>query len=104
MSRSLRVDCGQGNPPDIFTSESVNALHKHKMDYKRNQLPVFISKVHEVVIEQQREVIGRGKYQLHEQCNYLKISEHRLFTMNFDKQKKHLSRLQSVCLSDTVDR
>ena len=71
MSKSLRTECGLGIPPDIFTtnvSESVNTVLKHKLDYKENELPVFISKVREVIQEQQREVeravIGREKYQL----------------------------------------
>ena len=69
MSRSLRIECGLGNPPSIFTtnaSESINAVLKHKVDYKRNELPVFISKMMEVIQERQREVeravIGRGKF------------------------------------------
>ena len=38
MLRSVRQECGLGNPPDIFTtnqSESINAVLKHKMDYKK---------------------------------------------------------------------
>ena len=57
MLHPIREDCGFGNPPDIFTTnpnESVNALLKHKVDYKRSELPVFIAKVKELVAEQQR--------------------------------------------------
>ena len=52
MSKSLRMECGLGNSPDIFTtnaSESINAILKHKVNYKRNELPVFNSKVKELV-------------------------------------------------------
>ena len=55
----IRVECGLGCPPDIFTtnvSESVNALLKRKLDYKQSELPEFITKVREVIAEQQREV------------------------------------------------
>ena len=34
-------------------SESVNAISKRKVDYKKNELPVFIDKVKELVKEQQ---------------------------------------------------
>ncbi len=34
MIRSVREECGLGNPPDIFTSESINAVLKHKVDSK----------------------------------------------------------------------
>jgi len=56
MLRSVREECGLGCPPDIFTtnaSESVNAILKRKVDYKKNELPVFIDKVKELVKEQQ---------------------------------------------------
>ena len=53
---TVREECGLGNPPDVFTtnpSESMNALLKHKVDYKRSELPQFIQKVKELVMEQQ---------------------------------------------------
>ena len=110
MSRSLRVECGLGCPPDIFTtnaSESVNAMLKHKVDYKRSELPEFICKVREVIQEQQREVeravIGRGKYQLREQYKYLEIPEHKWFLMSSEQRKKHLARLQCVPVVDSRD-
>ena len=59
MLRPIREECGLGSLPDVFTtnqSESVNTLLKHKVDYKRSELPVFIHKVKELVAEQQREV------------------------------------------------
>lgn len=47
MLRPTREDCGLGNPPSNFTtnaSESINGLLKHKVDYKKHQLPAFIEK------------------------------------------------------------
>ena len=70
-----------GCPPEAFTtnaSESLNAMLKRKLDYRRSELPVFIDKVKEMVNEQQREleraVIGRGKYRLKQQYEYLRAS------------------------------
>ena len=62
MLRPIRIDCGLGNPPDIFTtnaSESMNALLKHKVDYRRSELPVFVDKVKELAAEQQTELERR---------------------------------------------
>ena len=78
MLRQVREECGLGCPPDNFTtnaSESVNAMLKHKVNYKRNELPVFIEKVRELIKEQQQEVeraiIGRGKFQFREHYKHL---------------------------------
>ena len=71
---------------------SVNAMLKHKVDYKRSEVPEFICKVREVIQEQQREVelavIGRGKYQLQEQYKYLEVPEHKWFLMSSEQRKK----------------
>ena len=51
MLHPIREECGLGNPPDIFTtnpSESVNALLKHKVDYNKSELPIFIQKLKEI--------------------------------------------------------
>ena len=108
MLRPIRVECGLGCPLDIFTtnaSESVNAILKRKLDYKQSQLPEYISKVKEVIAEQQREVewaiISRGKYQFQEQYRYLEISEMKWFSMNSEQWKKHLHQLQHVEVSES---
>lgn len=45
MLRPIREDAGLGVPPSTFTtnaSESLNALLKRKVDFKRSELTVFI--------------------------------------------------------------
>ena len=110
MLRPIRVECGLGCPPDIFTtnaSESMNALLKRKLDYKQSELPEFINKVKEVITEQQREVeravISRGKYQFREQYKHLEISEMKWFSMSSEQRKKHLNQLQHVQVSDSLN-
>lgn len=47
MLRPIRQECGLGNPPNPFTtnaSESVNALLKHKVEYKQNEVPFSLTK------------------------------------------------------------
>ena len=69
MLRPVREKAGLGSPPIAFTtnaSESVNAVLKRKVDYKRNELPIFLKELKELIQEQDNEItraiIGRGKY------------------------------------------
>ena len=107
MLRSVREECGLGNPPQQFTtnaSESINALLKHKLDYQRRELPVFIEKVKELIDEQgkeiERAVIDRGKYRLRSQYRYLQIEENRWFTMTAQQRSSHLQKVHSIVVSD----
>ena len=107
MLRSMRAECGLGNPPSIFTtnaSQSMNALLKHKVDYKKHQLPSFIDKVKELVDEQKHEVeraiINCGKWQLRSQYRYLEVQESIWFRMNAQQRQKHISKVHSAVLSD----
>ena len=100
MLRCVREECGLGCPPDIFTtnaSESVNAVLKRKVDYKQNELPVFIDKLKELVQEQQceveRAVIDRSKYRFKEQYRFLEIPESKWFMINTEQRRSHLSQV-----------
>lgn len=103
MIRSIREECGLGSPPLAFTtnaSESINAVIKNKVDYKKTELPAFIDKLKELEREQQSEleraIIGRGKYRFREQYKFLEISESKWFQMSSQQRKEHLLKLQSV--------
>ena len=105
MLKPVREECGLGCPPELFTtnaSESINAMLKQK----KSELPVFIDKMKELVNEQQKElektVIGRGKYQLKKEYQYLQVTESRWFVMTQEQRKTHLSKLQSVVLKSTI--
>jgi hypothetical protein len=104
---SIRFECGLEDPSDIFTtnpSETINALLKHKVEYKRSELPVFIEKVKELVEEQNREVecavINRGKYQLRKQFKFLEITESKWFSMNQQQRSQHLSKVHSYAIQE----
>ena len=81
-------------------SESINAVIKSKVDYKKTDLPIFIEKLKELEKEQQSEleraVIGRGKYKLGEQYKFLEVPENKWFHMSVQQRKDHLSKLQTV--------
>ena len=110
MLRSIREDCGLGNPPSTFStnaSESINALLKHKVDYQKQQLPMFIEKVQELVAEQKQEVeravVNRGKWRLRSQYRYLGVQEQVWFTMTAQQRQRHLSWVHSVSLMEADD-
>ena len=85
----------------------MNALLKHKVDYMRNELPVFIDKVKELAAEQQMEleraVVGWGKYQFQEKYRFLQVTESKWFTMNAQQRTKHLSKVQSLAVTEVHD-
>ena len=110
MLHCVREECGLGWPPHIFTtnaSENANAVLKRKVDYKRNELPVFIDKLKELVQEQQceveRAVIGRNKYRFTEQYRFLEIPESKWFMMNTEQRRRHLSQVQSTQVAEASE-
>jgi len=79
---SLRQKAGLGDPSTAFTtnaSESVNAVLKSKVNYKKSELPVFIDRLKEVIKEQdeetERAVIGHRKYQFCSAYKHLERDE-----------------------------
>ena len=70
MLKPIRIEAGLGVPPSSFTTnacESMNAMLKRKVEYKKNEIPGFMNHLKQLVDEQEREVeraiIGRGKGQ-----------------------------------------
>ena len=101
MLKSTRRSAGLGDPPTHFTtnaSESMNAVLKNKVDYKKSELPVFVDKLQSVIDEQEREleraVIDRGKYKLCEQFKKLEVKEEDWFMkMTLAQRKRHVQRV-----------
>ena len=97
--RSLREEVGLGCPPKPFftnDSESINALLKHSLGYKKHQWGVFNNKVKNLVEQQKREVeravIGYGVYQLKPQYSFLAVPEDKWFRMTQDQRQLHLRK------------
>ena len=101
MLKSTWRSAGLGDPPTHFTtnaSESINAVLKNKVDYKKSELPVFMDKLQSVIDEQEREleraVIDRGKYKLCEQFKKLEVKEEDWFMkMTLAQRKGHVQRV-----------
>ena len=98
LMRPVRQNAGLGDPPAVFTtnaSESINAVLKSKVYYRKSELPVLIDKLKEVIEEQdnevERAVIGCGKYELCSKYKRLECDEQQWFLrMSVDERKAHL--------------
>ena len=106
MLRTVREDCGLGNPPDIFTtnpSESINAVLKKKMDYKKKELPELVEKLKELILEQNKEVeravVCRGKYRFKTEYQFLEVPESKWFSMSVSQRRSHLSKVHSLAIA-----
>ena len=82
MLSPVREDAGLGVPLSAFTtnaSESITAMLKRKVNYKKSVLVAFIQHLKELIDEQQRElecaVIRRGKYECREEYKFLEVDE-----------------------------
>ena len=105
MLRSLHEDAGLSVPPSAFStnaSESVNAMLKRKVDYKKNELPIFIQHLKELIDEQQREieraVIRRGKYEFKEEYKFLEVGEAKCFQMTKQQRETHMKKVTTTSL------
>ena len=110
MLQPVREDAGLGCPPASFTTnacESLNAVLKRKVNYKKSELPAFVDHLKSLIDEQEREleraVIGRGKYRFRREFQYLQIEEEVWFRMSRDQREKHLKKVahaQINCLEN----
>ena len=103
MLKPVRQEAGLGNPPEQFStnaSESVNAVLKAKVDYKRSELPAFVRKMEELVKDQKSEfelaVISRGKFQIRSAYQSLEIPESTWFNMDTKARETHLNKLHQM--------
>ena len=98
--RGLREDVGLGSPPAPFftnASESINAVLKETMLYKKQQQAVFNNKVRKAVENHQHEIekaiINRWQYQIRQQYNFLICSEDTWFRMTSDQRLVYIKIL-----------
>ena len=104
MLRPVRIKAGLGNPPIAFTtnaSESINALLKNQVEYKKNDVPVFLDKLQAAINEQQREVeraiVNTGKYRFCEKYKHLVKSEDDWFLkMTLTQKQNHIKKVASL--------
>ena len=70
MLKGVRELAHLGSPPAEFytnSCESINAVIKAKVSYKKSDLPHFLDEMKELIYEQEREieraVLRQGKYE-----------------------------------------
>ena len=77
MLQPVREDAGLGCPFTTNACESINAVLKRKVNYKKYELPAFVHHLKSLIDKQEREleraVIGRGKYALEGNFSTYKI-------------------------------
>ena len=107
MIAVVREECGLGSPPTAFTtnaSETANYLLKHKVNYKKSELSEFLTKLRQLIEDQQREVekaiIGRGKFELRSQYRSWYVPETKWFSMSQSQRTSHLNKFAAASLSD----
>ena len=100
--RGLREDVGLGSPPVPFftnASESINAVLKETVSYKKQQWAVFNNKVKKAVENHQHEIekaiIGIGQYRIRQQYSFLVCSEDTWFRMTSDQRLVYIKKLNS---------
>lgn len=106
MLRPKRRQGGLGDPPIAFTtnaSESVNALLKNQVEYKKSDVPVFLDNLQAAIDEQQKEIeraiIDKGKYKFKEKFRTLVKNEDDWFLkMSLTQKENHIERVASVSL------
>ena len=107
MLKPVRIKAGLGSPPEHFStnaSESVNAVLKAKVDYKRNELPTFVRKMEELVKDQKTEfklaIINRGKFQVRPAYQSLGVPEDAWFQMDKKAREDHVAKFHRMVLKD----
>ena len=103
MLKPVREMAGLGSSPEQFStnaSESINAMLKAKVDYKRSELPVFVQKMRELAHDQQREferaLINKGNFKLKDQYKFMMVPEDKWCKMSEDSRKAHLNKLSII--------
>ena len=101
--RSLREDVGLGCPPMAFRtndSESINAILKDCVGFKKQKWAVFNSIIKTAVNKQQQEfekvIIGLGQYCLQKQYSFLSVQADKWFRMTTEQRLHHIKKFNNT--------
>ena len=107
--RALREDVGLGCPPQPFytnANESVNALLKECVAFKKQQWPIFNKKVKKAVDDHQNEmekaIIGQGQYRLKPQYKHLSVPVETWFKMTTEQRLNRIKKFNSCKVRTTI--
>ena len=103
-------DVGLGSPPKPFytnDNESINALLKDCLGYKKHQWGLFNAKVKEIVNQQQREVekalIGYGEYRLRPQYSSLSVTEEKWFKLSQEQRQQCIAKFNKATVEQIAN-
>ena len=107
MLKPVREKAGLGSPLLQFSTnarECVNAILKSKVEYKRNELPVFIQKLKELASDQRKEferaIINQGNFKLRDCYSFMIIPQEKWCKMSEDAHKAHLRKFHQISVID----
>lgn len=110
MIRPVREAAGLGSPPDQFStnaSEAINKVLKVKVDYKRSDLPAFVSKVKELIADQRKEleaaIVNCGKFKLKEEYSFLETAEHQWYQKSPHARQALLKRFHKTTVQTQLE-
>ena len=108
--RSLREDVGLGCPPMSYRtndSESINAILKECVGYKKQKWAIFNEIIKKAVENQQREfeksLVGLGQYSLQNQYSFLSVQEDKWFKMTTNQRLYHIKKFNECKVRVTAD-
>jgi hypothetical protein len=98
---------GLGCPPVPYytnANESLNRAIKNKVNFTKQQWPIFNDKMKEFIDQQQREVdmaiIGGGRLQLRDEYKHFEVTDSgKWWRMSEEQKKLHLQRFHSTFLT-----
>lgn len=80
--RSVRVECGLGNPPAEYTTndvEAANFMIKYSLNVEPRNPHVFIEAVRNIIETQfrseDRAVFGKGPYEIQKEFQHFSVSD-----------------------------
>ena len=97
-------------PSPYYTNEveSKNKVLKEKVEYRSCQLPEFVEKINDLILEQKNEVeraiIRTGKYRIRKECSHLAVESSRWFKMNRGQRQRKIDRFMKAVVTDNNER
>ena len=107
----VREKAGLGSPPSPYYTnevESKNKVLKEKVEYKSCQLPEFVEKINDLIVEQKNEVeraiISTGEYRIRKEYSHLAVESSRWFKMNREQRQRKIDRFMKTVVTDNNER
>ena len=102
MICSARIAAGMSCSEHFSTnaSEAVNMIIKSKMNYKKSDLPILVTKLKELINDQLQElensIISKGKFSIKPSYNHLVVSESAWYKMSELERKGHIKKFHET--------